>query len=159
MIIKNAAFLTSLVVIIFGGVIFWQSFSYDYYNSFGPGPGFLPRWISGGLIILSILYMIDSLRKNPFNFKDIMPDRKGLWNVVSVLLSVVLFILIVPYLGFVISGTLTMFLMLRREYKWYTAVGISIFSAWICYYAFNDLLKVPLPEFPWENIKNIFGMK
>jgi putative tricarboxylic transport membrane protein len=147
-----------LFILIFGIFIFGNSFSYEYYNNFGPGPGFLPRWISGGLIILSILYMIDTIKKNPVYFKEILPDKKGLWNVISVLLSVVLFIIIIPYVGFVVSGTIMMFLALRRAYKWYIALGISIFSAWLAFYAFNDLLRVTLPAFPWDDIKSFLGL-
>jgi putative tricarboxylic transport membrane protein len=159
MILKNISFFTSLCILIFGIVILGNSFSYEYYNNFGPGPGFLPRWISGGLIILSILYMIDTIKKNPVYFKEILPDKKGLWNVISVLISVVLFIIIIPYVGFVVSGTFMMFLTLRREYKWYLALGISIFSTWISFYAFNDLLMVKLPAFSWYDIKSFVGLQ
>ncbi|TDG00103.1 tripartite tricarboxylate transporter TctB family protein [Paenibacillus piri] len=143
--VKNAGVWFGFLVFLLGCTMFWQSLSLDYRSSIGPGPGLFPLWLSSALIILSLLYIAESVKKEVFRIADLIPKGRGLGNVVAILVSFVIFIVVVSFAGFVIAGTLLVFLLLVREYKWYKALGISFAIALITFVIFQTLLDVPLP--------------
>ncbi|WP_155614691.1 tripartite tricarboxylate transporter TctB family protein [Paenibacillus validus] len=148
--VKNAGFWTGIVLLIFASIVFWQSFSLKYYTAFGPGPGMFPRWLSGILIIISIVYIWQSVKKEVFQFKDIFPKGRELGNILSVLASVVVFMLIVNFTGFIIASTILLFILLVREYKWYSGLAISAVTSIILFIVFKSFFDIPLPV-------NMFG--
>jgi putative tricarboxylic transport membrane protein len=148
MVRQNAGLWAAIVVLLCGAVFFGLSLSFDYYGSSGPGPGFLPLWLSGLLIVLSSFYIADSIR-HVVKFKDILPDRTGLVNIMTIAGAFLLLLLTIKFLGFVTAGTLFMFILLFKEYKWYTGLGISILVTLILFWVFVDLLKVPIPLNDW----------
>jgi hypothetical protein len=143
--LKNAGVWFGFFIFLLGCVLFWQSLSLDYKSSIGPGPGLFPLWLSGGLILLSLLYIIESVRKEVIRISDILPKGKGLGNVLVIIGSCVIFMIVVSFAGFVIAGTLLIFMLLVREYKWYRALGISFVIALATFVVFQTLLDVPLP--------------
>ena len=147
----NAGIVAGLVLLVYSITIFVLSFDFDYYTNFGPGPGLLPMWLSGGLIILSILYILESMKKGGIKLRDILPKGRPLGGILTTLAVVPLFMLIVNTTGFVIACILVLFFTLRREYKWYWGLGISVFTSVILFYVFQTLLGVPLPvnSFGW----------
>ncbi len=126
---KNAGMWAALLLLGFSGFMFWQSLSYPYYTPAGPGPGFLPRWICIALIVLSILYLWESIKKSVIYFSEILPKGRPLASVLVALGSLLVFIVIVDFTGFVISAVVLLFISLVREYKWYSALGISIVTS------------------------------
>jgi len=147
---KNLGFYTALTLLVFSLFMFVQSFSYKYYTAFGPGPGLLPRWLDGGLIVLSLIYLFQSVKTDIILVKDVIPGGKVLIKNLQYIATLVLFILIVKYTGFVIAGTTLLFILLYKEYKWYVSLGISLFSTVFLFFVFKTFLLVPLPV-------NIFG--
>jgi putative tricarboxylic transport membrane protein len=147
----NAGIIAGLVILIYSCVIFWLSFDYDYYTNLGPGPGLLPMWLSGALIVLSILYMFECVRKEVVLVKDILPKGRELGGVLTALGVILLFMIIVNTTGFVIACTLLLFLLLVREFKWYWGLGISAGASILLFIVFYTLLGVPLPvnAFGW----------
>jgi putative tricarboxylic transport membrane protein len=142
---KNLGFYTALVLLLFSIFMFWQSLSYKYYTSFGPGPGLLPRWLNGALIVLSLIYLFQSVKKDIVIASDVLPKGKVLKEVLLYPASLILFIVIVKFTGFIIAGTALLFMLLVKEYKWYVAFGISLVTTGILFFAFKTLLLVPLP--------------
>jgi hypothetical protein len=126
------------------GVLFWQSLSLNYYTELGPGPGLFPRWLSVALMLLSVLYIIESLRKR-IVWSEVMPRGKDLFNVSMVLIAVLIFMLLLNWVGFIISGSVMLMILLVRSYKWYWASTIAIGTSMILYFAFSNGLDVPLP--------------
>jgi putative tricarboxylic transport membrane protein len=149
--LKNFGVYVGLFFLIFGGVIFWQSISLDYYSEFGPGPGFLPAWTSGIIIILSLVYLFIALKKEIILVRDILPKGEGFINVLVSMVSLLLFIVIVPFVGFIISSIITLFLLFSRGYKWYWGLGMSTVVACIVFWVFGSLFGIPLPvnEYGW----------
>jgi putative tricarboxylic transport membrane protein len=134
-----------LILFIFAGTLFWKSLSLKYYSDYGPGPGFFPAWMSGLLIVLSILYIIDSLRKNGIHIKDIFPKKEGLRKVLTIFISLIVFLVLVPFTGYTIAAVSMLCILFFREYKWYWGIGISLTVSFVLFFAFHYLLKVPLP--------------
>jgi putative tricarboxylic transport membrane protein len=148
---KNIGLYVSLLFLIIGGIVFIQSLSLDYYSEFGPGPGLLPMWISGLMIILSIINIFSSLKKDSIKLADVMPKGEGLKNVLLTVGTLLMFIITVPYIGFNIASFLMLFLLFLRGYKWYIGVGLSAGITLFVFWVFGALLNIPLPvnSFGW----------
>lgn len=148
---KSIGLYVSLLFLIVGGIVFIQSLSLDYYSEFGPGPGLLPMWISGLMIILSIINIISSLKKDAIKLSDVMPKGEGLINVLLTAGSLLLFIIIVPFAGFCIASFLMLSIVFLRGYKWYIGMGLSAGITLLLFWVFGSILNVPLPvnSFGW----------
>jgi putative tricarboxylic transport membrane protein len=150
-IIRNAGVWVGLVLLIFSGTIFWQALSYDYFSAFGPGPGLFPLWLSGALIVVSILYIIESVRKEKIKLSEIFPRGSELRKVISIIASLVIFLILVPFSGYITASIIMLLILFFREYKWYWGLVISIVITLSLFYTFETFLNVPLPE-------NSFGL-
>jgi putative tricarboxylic transport membrane protein len=142
---QNAGVWAGVVVLIFSSIIFWQSLSLKYTTNFGPGPGMFPRWLTAILIILSLIYIWQSIKKEVFRIAEVFPKGKDLGNVFSVLISVVVFMVIVNFTGFVIASTVLLFIVLRREFKWHIGLAISLFTSIVLFLLFKAFFNIPLP--------------
>jgi putative tricarboxylic transport membrane protein len=147
---QNAGVWAGIVLLLFAFVIFGQALSLKYYTKFGPGPGLFPLWLSGILIILSIIYIWHSLKKEIIPLSNIIPKGRERGNILAVLGSILLFMLIVNFTGFIVASTLLLFILLVREYKWHLALGISTGVSILLFLIFKTFFAIPLPV-------NIFG--
>ena len=149
--IKNAAIWAGAVLLVFSAVLFQQSLQLDYYNPLGPGPGFLPRWLAGLLFVVSLLYIIDSLKGERIELSHLLPKGGARRDIALMLIGLCLFAGLVEYVGFVIAATQLVFLMTVRKFKWYYALPAAIFVAVLLLLAFQTLLGVSLPvnDFGW----------
>jgi putative tricarboxylic transport membrane protein len=146
---KNLNMWVGIFILIFAGVTFYHGLSYEYYSNIGPGPGLFPIWLSGFLVILSVLFIVSAF-KEKISFSDVFPKGSERNNILKILGSIVLFILISPYAGFTVAGTLVLLILFIGEMKWYTAVGTSVVTTVIIFLVFKTFLGVPLPV-------NVFG--
>ena len=148
---KKAGVWAGIITLIYAIIIFQQSQSLDYSTRLGPGPGFFPLWLSGILIVLTLLYIVDSIRHDVVKVSEILPGGKASQNILSTVAGLILFPIVVPYLGFVISATMLQFIMFVRDFKWYTALGISVGVSVVLFLGFQSLLGVSLPvnDFGW----------
>jgi putative tricarboxylic transport membrane protein len=144
MIKNNARVWAGIVILLFAVTIFIQSFSYNYNSKMGPGPGLLPVWLSGSLIILSMIYLVKAMKSTKSN-ESVLPKGKSLRNVLTILFALIVFMLVVSLAGFMIAGTLFLYILLIRVYKWYINLGISIGVTGVLFLLFYKLLSVPLP--------------
>ncbi|HEY8529040.1 MAG TPA: tripartite tricarboxylate transporter TctB family protein, partial [Paenibacillaceae bacterium] len=140
-----------LILLAFSVFVFWQSFSLKYRTAFGPGPGMFPRWLSGILIVLSAIYIWQSARKEIYRVSDVLPKGKNLWDVASVVVAVILFMLLVNRTGFMVAGTAMLLIVLIRHFKWYAALAVAFVTSLILFLIFRQLLGIPLPvnAFGW----------
>jgi putative tricarboxylic transport membrane protein len=140
----NANAWAGVALLIVSLVFLIKSFDYAYSSELGPGPGFFPFWLSAGLLVLSLIYIVSSMRSNSTE-KVTMPSGKSLKEVLFLLGSMILFAVLLPYLGFIISSTLFLFALLFKAYKWHinllTSAGVSVFL----YVLFDLVLEVRLP--------------
>lgn len=148
---RNAGVWSGSIILVFASVIFYQALSLDYSTPLGPGPGFFPRWLGGLLAILAVAYIWDSMKNEVITISEMLPEGKALGNIAATLLGMVLFLAVVTYTGFVAAGTMLLFIMFVREYKWYTAFGVSFGISLLLLIVFQSILGVSLPvnEFGW----------
>ncbi|MFP7494691.1 tripartite tricarboxylate transporter TctB family protein [Terribacillus saccharophilus] len=146
---KNFKVWVGIVLLMFSVFIFYTSRQYSYYSEYGPGAGFFPAWLSGLLGLFSILFIIDSLRKgNHVSFADVLPPRKTLWKLLKVVLSILVFIFLSPFIGYVITSILVMFILLVPDFKWSTSLVTAVSVTLVLFFVFQTFLDVPLPNNP-----------
>ena len=148
---KNPGVWMGSFLLICAGLMFKVSAGYGYYDKYGPGPGLFPMWISAGLMILSVFYILESIREHSISFESIFPSRREITYILTVFGSISLFIFIIEYTGYIIAGTIMLLLLFRRDYKWYWGLGLSVVTASCLYLVFQVFLKIPLPQglFGW----------
>ena len=148
---KNLEVYISVFFVVFGAVIFKLASSMKYYGDYGPGPGLLPLWISGIMTVLAIANLFAALKKNNKNFGDLLPKGTALHNLLSCIGSYLLFILIVPYAGFVVSSLLMLTILFSRGYSWKRSFGLSTLVTGVLYVVFGLVLTIALPvnQFGW----------
>lgn len=143
---KNFGVWVGIFILLFSIFMFNSSLNYEYYGQYGPGPGFFPLWLSGLLGVFSILFILDSLRKNNrITFSDVIPKGKILLSVLKVVLSILLFILISPFLGYIISSIISMLILLKPEFRWITSFTTAASVTIVLFVVFNVILNIPLP--------------
>jgi putative tricarboxylic transport membrane protein len=143
--IQNAGFWGGIAILIYSSVLFSQSLSLKYYSEFGPGPGFFPLWLSGILVILSIGLILISIKKERILFKDILPKGRSLIRVLLVPASLIVFMLIVNFTGFIIASSILLFMVFILEFKWYMSLALSSSISILLFFIFQSILEVPLP--------------
>jgi putative tricarboxylic transport membrane protein len=143
--LKKAGVWSGIFILLFGCFFFWLSLSLKYTSSLGPGPGLFPLWLSAILIVLSLLYIVESIKLEGISIIDMLPKGRGMGNIVSIVASLVVFVIIVSFTGFIIAGTVLLFILFVREYKWYWGLALSFTITAITFVVFQILLEVPLP--------------
>ncbi|MCS7460516.1 tripartite tricarboxylate transporter TctB family protein [Paenibacillus doosanensis] len=148
---NNAGVWAGLLLLGFGGILFWQSLTLEYSTALGPGPGFLPLWLSGSLMLVSLLYIGESLKKEAIRLHALLPRGRALGNIGCAIGALIVFMLIVSFTGFVIAATALLFIVLAREFRWHWALCISGGISVAVFVIFQTLLDVPLPvnDFGW----------
>jgi putative tricarboxylic transport membrane protein len=148
---KNLGIYISIFFLIVSGLIFFESLSLEYYSDYGPGPGLLPLWTSGIIIVLSLLYLVFSIKKDIIDISAVLPKGEGFTNILITMGTLILFIVVVPFTGFFLGSILLLIILFKRGYNWYWSIGLSLVVAVIIFYVFGYLLQVPLPtnKFGW----------
>ena len=134
-----------MALLAYSALLFQQSFQLDYYNPYGPGPGFLPRWLAVFLFIVSVVYIGDSIKGEVIKLAQLLPEGDARADVALMLIGLCLFALFVESIGFVLAATQLVFLMTLRKFKWYYALPCSAGVAILLLLAFQTLLGVSLP--------------
>lgn len=142
---KRTKIVTGAVILAIAVLFFIKSFSYGYYTRFGPGSGFFPIYINGGLVILATLFILESLKEKAGASDETYPRGKALANIVATIGSLVVFSLLVPYLGFVVPCAIMLGIMLIFHYKWYIAIPAALVFSILILLVFQSLLGLRLP--------------
>jgi putative tricarboxylic transport membrane protein len=126
------------------------SLEFSYTGPAGPGPGFLPLWIGAVMLVLSLFYIVESV-KDKDGAGEPMPRGAALKSVLFVLVSLVLYLVLMPLLGFIAASVLFLFTLFVRQYAWHTSMGAALVVAFLLVWLFGSVLHVDLPEstFGW----------
>lgn len=143
-----------LIVVAIGVVLGIAAYKLPYMVEDVPGPGFLPLWLAGGILIAGVCILLKALRGTVPGMLDITwPDRWGWRQVLTMLGSLAISLLLLTKLGFLVTTTAFMAVMIYSlgGRSWPTLVFAPIAAAGILYLVFALWLNVPLPE-------GIFGL-
>ncbi|KQW20530.1 hypothetical protein ASC80_09755 [Afipia sp. Root123D2] len=139
----------SLSVAALGAVYLWLALQLPLHTLNGPGAGFFPIVIGAALVVCGI---VASLRPGGLVAGEVIRDgSRG--KILTVFAGMMLFCLLLPRLGYIISGALIMLAALKQfNVSWKAAVAISVVSALATYGLFVTVLGLQLPRGSWLSL-------
>lgn len=121
-------------------------------SKYAPGPGFIPRWVSGIIFVLSVIAFIQSFREDGVTMDKILPaSRTSRINLYVCWGGLVFFLIFVKKLGFVITSSILLTALFSRGTKWWKAILLGIIVSICCFIIFKIVLQVQIPvnRFGW----------
>lgn len=112
-------------------------------------PIYFPLFVSSGLGIFSIIYLIQEIRKDE-EYEEIkhLFSKKVLLTIGVIVVASILYTIVFERLGFLYSGILFLGIVLfylNGLKKWILNIAVSVLASVILWYAFSELLNVNLP--------------
>ena len=147
---EKAETIAGLLIVTVGALLFIESYKLPYLvENHVPGPGFLPLWLSFGILGAGASVIFSAVRGRLRPGEPIAwPDKLG-WRQIVVMLAALAFALVLfDDLGFVITTTVFMTVVIYSlgVRSWLTLVMAPIAAAAILYAVFALWLGVPLPQ-------------
>ena len=114
----------------------------------GPDSGLFP--LIAALIVMGAGIALLVQRSSLATAPD-FPRGAALWRVGGVVAGLALLALGVPYLGFAITGAITMLILLRtvEQSSWVASIVLAVASVAIVIWLFGHVLGMPLPRGRW----------
>ncbi len=113
-----------------------------------PGTGFLPFWLSVAMVGLSLLLMINGVRRSVAPGGISWPKGRGLLRVLIALGALVAYTSLVTVVGYLLSTFAFLLLLvgMLSTYRWYTVLAFSLTAALSMYLVFGVWLEMSLPK-------------
>lgn len=137
------------VVTAIGVAMLLKSFTFAYFVEGVPGPGFLPRWIAGGLVCAGLVLTAKGLRPSLALREAIpWPDASGWRRVALMFGALAVALLLLDKLGFMVVTTAFMAVLIfgLGVRSWVMLVTTPLAAAIGLYVVFAVWLRVPLPK-------------
>jgi hypothetical protein len=136
--------IAALALLVFAAGFLWEASRYPFGTLGAPGPGFLPVVLGTAFAVLSLVLLI---RPGRTEESVLPPDRAASVRIVTTLLVIALAIVLLDRLGFLVTGTMLMLVLLlvldRRPIR---AALLAPVSVVLVYAVFKVWLRVPLPS-------------
>jgi putative tricarboxylic transport membrane protein len=143
---KRTDRIQSLLWALFGFYISFEGFQLKLGTPRAPKPGFLIFWMGIIILILSLLFFLQS-------FSASQDEKKIRWKGlqwqrgIKLLVALFLYVAVFQWLGFILS---TFFLLLflfkgLEPQKWRTALILSAVTVTVCYLVFGVFLELQFP--------------
>jgi hypothetical protein len=142
---QNAGLWFGVGFLAFSILFFWMSFDLPYQSRLGAGPGMYPRWLSGLSICVALLYIWQSCTGQVFRAGESFPGWRELVNVAEVFVSCLVFLFLLNVVGFIVAGSLLLFITFARHYRLMHSVALAVGITLACYLVFKVCFSVPLP--------------
>ncbi|MBI2224775.1 MAG: tripartite tricarboxylate transporter TctB family protein [Betaproteobacteria bacterium] len=137
------------VCVAIGVLMLLESIKFPYFVEGVPGPGFLPLWISLGIIGAGLVLAVKGIRPRLVLQEGITwPEAAG-WRRVGLMLgALAVSLLLLEILGFMVTTTLFMAVVVfgLGVRSWRMLAAVPLLSAVGLYAIFAVWLRVPLPK-------------
>lgn len=136
-------------ILAFGVVLLDGSLKLPYYVEEVPGPGFLPLWLSLGIIAMGLVLTVRGMRLGKYRIENVeWPDAVGRWRIAIILAALGLVLIMLDTLGFLASVALFVAIATfgLGTRSWRELIPVPILAAAVLYAIFALWLKVPLPK-------------
>jgi putative tricarboxylic transport membrane protein len=147
---KKADQWSGLLLSILAAGMNWAAACLPYGNNHNPGPGFFPLWLGVILGGMSIgLFVQTTWRKeNERTLRNILEEDVRWGKVLLVIVGLILYGVLMDYLGFVIVTFLLMALLLRfiEPQPWKVVIGWALVGSAGSYLIFEVWMKLRLPK-------------
>ena len=134
--------------IVLGAASAAYSWSLGIVGPAGPESGLFPFIAS--LIVLGVGIVL-LLRPDPEAQDPDFPRGAGLWRILGVTAGLVVMAVGMPYLGFAVTSTITMIILLRtvEQSSWLNSITLALASTASVFWLFGQMLGMALPRGPW----------
>jgi cellulose synthase/poly-beta-1,6-N-acetylglucosamine synthase-like glycosyltransferase len=144
--------ISSVLFVVFGAFLIFESRKYSMGAIDNPGPGFLPFLLGIAIVLMSIALLIRVWKKRRTEDRgSSWPERKGLIRISVIFVAILLFAALLETTGYMIN-VFALFLILLRpvgKQKWLWTLLISIGATLVSYLLFDRWLMLPLPRGIW----------
>jgi len=144
-----------IIFVLLGLLTLKASLGLEYYSEYGPGPGFMPFWLSLILIVCALLVLIPACKalregkgKEPVTDEDLLMFTKPT-AVFGGLGALLLVAVLLEDIGFVISASIAITIyvkLIKPEFRWGSSVALGVVAAIMIYSLFNLTLGINLPR-------------
>lgn len=133
--------------IIFASSYFYIAMGLKYWSgAYAPGPGFIPRWSSGAMVVFSVYALIKSFKGGGPVLSEVLPkDRTGRINLFVCWGALLFIVFFVEKLGFVLTASISLTAMFSRGSSWLKAALIGVSITLIGFFVFRVLLQMSIP--------------
>lgn len=143
---KAAEIWFSLFLLIVALVMFIVGLTYPYETQYGPGPGFLPVWVSGLTVLFTAILILTMLRKE--NEGKFFISKEGLKKYLIFISLLVAAILLTNVLGLMLSLGLFSLVIFKyiEKYNWKKSLSVSFGTMFVLFIIFKLWLRIPTPS-------------
>lgn len=140
-------FWSAVMFIVFGVLFIVWSTDYQFGTTQRMGPGYFPTVLGGMLVALGILVALPTIKHDSV---ETHVEKIGWRGLLIILGSVVLYAILLPRLGFVISLTALIILssMASAEFTWKAALTSVVVLGFSSYLVFVKGLALQFPVWP-----------
>jgi hypothetical protein len=119
---------------------------YAFWAPTGPGPAFLPLWLSVVMALLATLLLVGALRRSDPG-EDWLPSREGLRRLGIVVGVTIAYVALLNVTGMVLGTVLFLVVLMRflDRCGWLLTLAVALASAAFIDLVFARWLRVPLP--------------
>ena len=134
-----------VILFLIGAAIYYQAGQLAVGSVRSPGPGFFPKIIVVGLMVLSLLLVVTGGSEDN---KTALPTAHGIRQILLVLVALVLYTFALEYVGFhIVSFLLMTFLFaVAGSKKWYVAMAWAFCTIALTWFVFEFLLGQNFPS-------------
>ena len=145
---KKAEIIVSMIFIIFSSVLLNLSRSFPSPKGNDVGCSFFPRTLSIFLILLSLLLLFNSIKKDKNHSTQDSNDPYALIRVLIVIILTVAYRYVIDYIGFLILTPfyLIILMLLIKVENIKKSIVLSVSITMFIWLAFYYLLQMPLPN-------------
>jgi len=119
---------------------------YAFWAPTGPGPAFLPFWLSVVMALLATLLLVGALRSGDAA-SDWLPSGEGLRRLGIVVGVTIAYVALLNVTGMVLGTVLFLVVLMRvlDRCAWPVTLAVALATAAFIYFVFARWLRVPLP--------------
>jgi putative tricarboxylic transport membrane protein len=141
-------FIAGLVMVSLALLVFFFTRNYPLLIGQKYGPALFPNLLAGGLIAFSVPLFMRGLKQKQFIlWQDWASKSESVVNLFLLLAAMLFFIFALDYFGFVITGFITLFVLLKRYGVTLKAsLFTALFTTLAIQFFFGRLMRVPLPR-------------
>jgi putative tricarboxylic transport membrane protein len=146
---SKAETIVGVGVLSIGALLLMGTIKMPYFLEGVPGPGFLPLWLSFGLITSGGMLTIKGIWPGPLPKAEIIwPGRIGWWRNGILLSALAISFLLLDLLGFLITTALFVAAVAfgLGTRSWRILASVPLLTAIVLYGVFAVWLRVPLPR-------------
>jgi hypothetical protein len=145
--------IVALAVVAVSGVYLTQALALPFGSSARPGAGFYPVAVAVLGCVVGVVAAARAFLVAPASARvarAVADDAAGRARALAATGILVVFCLLMPWVGYPVAALLFVFaLLLRLGADWRMALVTAVAAAAVSHYLFAVLLDVPLPRGPW----------